>query len=172
MNHGFIGGPPQTGIVLDTPPSPERRIADLEERLRQVIAEREQVIAKASAQAADLHLRVSNAMAAVEARDDEIRRLNAIIDERADVRSADLVAEVERLRAALAENSQVRMGHPWLDIAAMPQVWVSGREGGTCHESMMRSFPVAEEVRRLLELGTPVSVVLLVMDLLENRGRS
>ncbi len=186
-------GPSQPGILLDTPPTPERRIADLEERLRQVIGEREQAIAKASAQAADLQLRVSNAMAAVEARNAEIVRLNAIT-EKAEATLAcghpasllvfsaetgeavlcklcDALRQLKKAEAELAEISQ-RQGathHHWTEIAAMPQVWVSDRLGGTCHESIMRSFHVAEEVRRLLELGTPPTVVLQVMNLLEGR---
>jgi len=75
--------------------------------------------------------------------------------------------------AQLAEIKQ-RQGatwHAWTEIAAMPQAWTSKRPAGdTCHESVMRSFHVAEEIRRLLELGTPPAVVLKVMDLLEQRG--
>jgi hypothetical protein len=127
-------GPPQTGILLDTPPSPERRIADLEERLRQVIAEREQAYAK-----------VANAL------------------ESAKVRGEAL----ERAEAKLAEISQADAHHPWTEIAAMPTVW---DKGAKLHESVMRSFHVANEVRRLLELGTPPAVVLQVMNLLEQRG--
>lgn len=146
---------PSTGIVLDTP-SPERRIADLEFQLK------------------TFNERLANALEsarvrgeALERAEAEVDRLRTIVDEKADLRVGDLVEEVDRLRAELAENSQPQaVWHHWQVIAAMPTVYDGG---GKCHESIMRSFHVAEEVRRLLELGTPAQVVLQVMNLLEGR---
>jgi hypothetical protein len=85
----------------------------------------------------------------------------------------DEAFRLERAEAELAEikRRQGATWHHWTEIAAMPQAWTSKRPAGdTCHESVMRSFHVAAEVRRLLELGTPPAVVLQVMNLLEQRG--
>lgn len=134
--------------VLDTQPTPAQRIADLEERLRQVVAEREQAYAK-----------VANALESAKVRGEALERTEA---------------EVDRLRGVIGElvdkpteNSQ-RPHHPWLDIAAMPTVY----DGAKCHESIMRAFHVAKEVRWLLAQGVPPVVVMEIMDLLEGVERA
>jgi len=146
---GLILGPQATGIALDTPPSPERQIADLEERLRQAGLERDMVNAK-----------LANALESAKVRGEALERTEA---------------EVERLRGVvgelvdkLAENSQ-RPHHPWLEIAAMPTVY---DDGNKCHESVMRSFHVVKEVRWLLAQGVPPAVVMQIMDLLEGVERA
>lgn len=56
----------------------------------------------------------------------------------------------------------------WLQIAAMPTCIPRVPPGSNgCHESCLRSFHVAREVRRLLELGTPPAVVLQIMAVME-----
>jgi hypothetical protein len=100
--------------------------------------------------------------------DDLERRLKEAINEgeHAAEEALSFATSHANLQAKLAEIGQAAARHHWTEIAAMPTVY----DGDRCHESIVRAFHVAEEVRRLLELGTPPAVVLKVMDLLEQRA--
>lgn len=59
--------------------------------------------------------------------------------------------------------------HRWLKISELPTV----HDGGSrLHESVMRSHHIVREVRRLLNEGVPGSVVLELMDLMDNEERN